>query len=882
MIEGGTSVEHPSSGLPHKSLLCSAFHQLLTAKTLRLKIDNVGFVAVLAVQRYLAEQQIANDKCIDSYCYDVTVTDGVWQAKCYLASNLNHLVQKNRLRSGIDIQITQCSFVYNERRLGRGLVCIEGIEFGSEHSDILRSLKDVDTLPVWSKEGDVTAIVVQNDAPLQLSRKYYLSLWNNEDPHGRLWIPCIPPTDVVLDVSKMILLSDLESVFGSCHRYLPLLVRILHKSRLRFYGKMETKIDIPFQAYFEVADQSGSMSMVLWNALCPEWYQRLNVGTVLYLQNYTLKRSYPNRSRPCLADPQMKTFTSVEICLNSRDPAVVIDVIPPKSVKPQWGLPDVTHQFITRSELDSLPNNCACDVIGLVTFVGRCERIRNKGTTAPEKYWTYRWVHAVDGTSNLPFVLEIFASSQPEIFSGIYPMTYLVCTQMRVCRESESTVYLTSSCETQIFTTGYHKGKPYVSDPKVKSFIQWTKTLKDSVMLKKTVIGGHYRFPPSPSVFTQTLADGVADVPVIAASELQRELESLQYREHKRLAIQGQITAVQYVAWPEEDQASARSAEQAGLEKTTPGPTNVSTGPPPPGDRGAVTVTATEAGADSDTGPSAGNPPPCKRKKGRRRKREVKRRYLTRATMLEERESRQGCSTEGDLQEEEEGSNSDYEEEQKEDEPQDGNPDCTRARGLQCPTEGKQAGECRGASWESSTWAMLRESVPAHFSFNGLQPESIPRKFSFEDREYLLQQSNLHPAKWLPHEFHPDQNINRYIPVACNGYFKITVLGINQQAAIDVMFVPVLSSEDPRSVGLPRDPHDNTLLSCLSMGFVSPLRTPADKDQPSHPDPGDIMQTAAELEAMHVVCLIDFCHLGGEKVEVFINKVYKMTDVAFV
>lgn len=33
-----------------------------------------------------------------------------------------------------------------------------------------------------------------------------------------------------------------------------------------------------------------------------------------------------------------------------------------------------------RSELDKLPNNSACDVIGLVTFVGRVERVKSKGS----------------------------------------------------------------------------------------------------------------------------------------------------------------------------------------------------------------------------------------------------------------------------------------------------------------------------------------------------------------------------------------------------------------------------------------------------------------------------------------------------------------------
>lgn len=53
------------------------------------------------------------------------------------------------------------------------------------------------------------------------------------------------------------------------------------------------------------------MSLVLWNELCPEFYQKLNVGTVMYLQNYTLKQSYSNRSHPQMDHHRLKTFTSV-------------------------------------------------------------------------------------------------------------------------------------------------------------------------------------------------------------------------------------------------------------------------------------------------------------------------------------------------------------------------------------------------------------------------------------------------------------------------------------------------------------------------------------------------------------------------------------------
>ncbi|NXK02428.1 RADX protein, partial [Herpetotheres cachinnans] len=303
--------------------------------------------------------------------------------------------------------------------------------------------------------------------------------------------------------SKLTSLGQLEMTWRSRVHFHPLLVRVLHKSRLRYYGKPEKKMDMPYQAYFEVADGSGMMSMVLWNSLCPEWYNSIKVGTVLLLEQYAIKTSYPFKTQPTPGDSQMKRFATIEINLNVRNPPTKISIIPEEIVKPEWGLPEVKYRFITRSELDDLPNNHSCDVIGLVTFVGRAERARKR--EHGEDFWLYRWAHAIDGTSDQPFILEIFATSQPDVFKHIHPMTYLVCTQMRVVRDltenPSSTIYLTTSNESQIFITGWHKGQPYTKDTKVKNFIQWTKTQSEADQMKKTVIGGYYPFPRPPNNF---------------------------------------------------------------------------------------------------------------------------------------------------------------------------------------------------------------------------------------------------------------------------------------------------------------------------------------------------------------------------------------------
>lgn len=42
----------------------------------------------------------------------------------------------------------------------------------------------------------------------------------------------------------------------------------------------------------------------------------------------------------------------------------------------------------------------------------------------------------------------------------------------------------------------------------------------------------------------------------------------------------------------------------------------------------------------------------------------------------------------------------------------------------------------------------------------------------------------------------------------------------------------------------------------------------------------DVLASAAELEDTHVVCILDLCHLGGDEVEVLVNKVFRVTELS--
>ncbi|XP_030009488.1 RPA-related protein RADX isoform X2 [Sphaeramia orbicularis] len=818
------------------SFLQKTLERLSSTQCLKLKAEESSPVAVIALQRYLSEQTDGQQPQPDTYSYDVTVTDGVWRAKCFLDPRLNHLVHKSVLRTGADVRITQCSFVYNERRLGHGYICIENLTCGL--SSVWLRGQDVTALPILVKHGMERSVALQSDVPLQVSRKHYLALWNNDDPEGDMWAIGSPSSDTVLDVTKITLLCNLESNIRNTWKPLPLLVKIMNKSRLRYYGKFGQKIDYPYQAYFEVADQSGMMSLVLWNELCPEFYQRLNVGMVLYLQNYTLKQSYSKRSRPQMGHHRMMSFNSVEICLNPRNPASVITVISPKSVLPQWELPEVPYQFTTRSELEKLPKSSVCDIIGLVTFVGRVERVKSKGNIVPEKYWTYRWVHAVDGSSDLPFILEVFSSSQSEIFNHICPMTYLVCTQMRVCRVEGSVPYLTTSCETEMFITGHHKGQPYVTDPRVKSFIQWTKTLKDNIVLQKTAVGGHYCYPPAPKIFTQSADNATAQIPLVAFTDLKREIETLHYREHKRLAIQGQIMAVQYMkSLKTMDSYQTEEGETSGFPVDTCEDTEQDS----TCDRGMVgQTTAASLSPSSEKVLTRGG-----KKRGQTREGHQSS-VIFRSTPAK-RAGHEGTEIRQEQEEIKSGSKEMHHVENQ---------------------------DSDVLSWQSSSWPKQQQDVPEHLHHGRLFEDSISQRFTFDEKNVLLQLSNLHPSRWKS-----EQTTDTAPSVVCPGYYQITILGINKQLAVNAAYLPVVHSDEPRAVGLPQDPHGNSALSCLSSGFFCPLSNTADLSQSILPQPEEILATASELEDLHVVCVLDLCHLGGNKVEILINKVYGVNEV---
>ncbi|XP_064015625.1 RPA-related protein RADX [Pogoniulus pusillus] len=810
-------------------------------------------VTVVAVERYLAE---GSPPGAAQYWYDVTLADGACRQRCHLAPRLNGLVQRAHLRAGARLRLTRCSYLYDERRLHYGFLCLEGLQLAGHAA------------------GPAAAPPRHRLPPLRGEKKHYLPLWNNEDPYGDVWVADRPQEQTNADVSRVTSLGQLEMTWRSRLHFPPLLVRVLHKSRLRYYGKPEKKVDMPYQAYFEVADGSGMMSVVLWNSLCPEWYNSMKVGTVLLLEQYAIKNSYPFKTQPTPGDSQMKRFTTIEINLNVRDPPTKISIIPEEMVKPEWGLPEVKYRFITRSELDDLPNNHSCDVIGLVTFVGRAERTRKR--EHGEDFWLYRWAHAIDGTSDQPFILELFATSQPDVFEHIHPMTYLVCTQMRVVRDHtenpSSRTYLTTSNESQIFVSGWHKGQPYTKDTKVKNFIRWTKTQNEADQMKKTVIGGYYPFPRPPNNFSKYCKHNKVELVLKAIGDTGKEIEALHYREHKRIAVQGIISAIRYISCSSaaeeatggelvekdtsESLRSAAMSREDGFHKgknTNLQSKEVESLQEPPGTPGkhlhqallpkkssAKRRTPRRLYKDAEQGSKSSHP------------------YFTRSARR-----RLGLG---------EFSHEDFVQDKSKEAVSDS---FTDQEGMTDVPEAEETGRTC-ASWQSDLWAQVKDKLMKYLHHSTIFPESIPRKFDYVHKDLLMQQYNLHAAVHQPKE--TDKNINEFRSASGLGCYEVTVLGINHDVAIDVAFLPLFCPEDPHLFQL-YDTENDTLLSCMS--HISACQQKATNDGRLHgvfPLSDEIVKAAMDLDGKHVVCILDLCHLGEDKVEVFLSKIYKTVE----
>ncbi|XP_036967077.1 RPA-related protein RADX isoform X2 [Acanthopagrus latus] len=852
------------------------------------------FLSVVDLQRYSRDQgsSVYFPQAVLSGedLYDVTLTDGDCRLRVTLDPCLNRLVERNVLQPGsvlrnttfissMAAQLPECPGASEGRDSYRllGVEVTDGApaEEEEEEDGVRRVDVDWDSLPWFGSEPAGPLV------PLRANRSVFLPLWNNVDYSGEVWREAPPPEEEEEDDEEeqearrpAVTVSELRDSFLSGRRGVTrgavqhqLIVRIINKSHLMYYGRTDRNCECPYKAVLEVCDRTGSVCVVLWNSVCVSWYCRLKPGDIISLRRYRVKQHYQ-------AEPD-----DIEISVNSRNPAARIAILPESSVSPECLPGEPTYSFHTRyshnhththththrhththtqTHTDSLSLSCSkelldrphgvvCDVIGLLTFSGRSERIRSKDGRGAELL-EYRWLRLEDGTSNQPIMVKLFSTSQPESHQKLLPLSVVVCSRLKLIRSADRTdasFYLTNTTHTQVYCTGlgHHSEMSYRKLRPVRQFLHWLRSQEDGQVLSRALIGGFF-IHPTPAVSLETyMKDRRGEPGFLRGAELQREMERLCYRERCTFCIQGTVTMVTYSHRGEEDRClfwtdrasplspSSPSSPSSLLSKSSPRPPpspslSSSSSPllPLPSTPRSFRPPLSSSSSFSPTSSAVSQltPRPLDHSAGKSWKRkqllpaETPKKRRPSVTLQPEQNNKTVILFEASM-EFLENANTD----------EDDNDD------------------------DASSFV----TAPLLPAFPPVAMETLPMRYDHTHREEQAAAVAMGGKASLAGKFD-------FVP---EDYYTLRLRALSDGVMVDVIFLPHSSSSSTSLLH-----HSNTWTSILSHGAFS-SHTPA-------PSPADLIAMAAQLANQRLVCVLEACHLGGARTELILSRAFHLTD----
>lgn len=296
-------------------------------------------VRILDIYRHIVDKSfpILDPDFTDAF--DVVITDGRYKTKCLLSTSLNSLVYEHKLRKNSIVTVAECSSLIDEESLEQApYVILQGIEI-------------LDQAPENTEETQSEIAFCENatqnekeELPLAASRGYYLPLWNDEDYFGAKWFsdPHLNPSN---PITNAITIFDLDSFWKALPRPFPALIgRVVSKSRLNHYGKAtDEKRKYPYQAYFELEDRTGTVTVCIWSSLCVLLYNYLQVGDIVAILNYRVARKFGQRSN---AVYNTSPAASIEISVNPSSPTSEVYKLGTDELGPVWKLPAVPYRYL--------------------------------------------------------------------------------------------------------------------------------------------------------------------------------------------------------------------------------------------------------------------------------------------------------------------------------------------------------------------------------------------------------------------------------------------------------------------------------------------------------------------------------------------------------
>lgn len=181
------------------------------------------------------------------------------------------------------------------------------------------------------------------------------------------------------------------------------------------------------------------------------------------------------------------------------------------------------------------------------------------------------------GTTTLPIILQLYASSQPEAFDSISAGKVLVCARMLLKIESQDSkhrkfCFLTTTRETQLYVLKQPsdaKNKPFTGSSAIDDAIKWRQSDEAKRLLGRSCSGGYFDFPPLPHSLESYKMTFPQESPMDLTTtvNLGFVLNELHFREHVRLHIQGIIVAMEFVPAESSEGTSYQTAGETSCSQ---------------------------------------------------------------------------------------------------------------------------------------------------------------------------------------------------------------------------------------------------------------------------------------------------------------------------
>jgi hypothetical protein len=531
---------------------------------------------VLAVKRYLTDTficQITGETASADfpYIFDILLTDGVHKRKFLLSPALNSLVCKNILRVGSTIEVKEVRPVMGHAHI---LLLFE------------ISVKNLRTVagdfPFWPYASERE----KQDVPFISSRGSYLSLWNSVDPHGQPWesysVKSLDEDEAVKFRRDRWKLENISSKHVGMKCSFVVCGRVITKSRLVHFGKPKDCGKLfPFMFNFVIQDETATIPVVAWEDMCVKLFKTIHVGDILTVQRYKVKQKYQrmislvqspvpqltqahihklqsltSSTKGMIPCPLTASSQQIEISLMNNSVVRLISVAHANSLGLKI-LP-VVYKFVQISELQHLADNIILDVMGVVTFVGQWERLRQAAEvskTCPD-LWSFRWVAINDESTTKSILLQLFACSNPMAWNAVEQGKVLVCTRCLISSSVTSsrgkparTIFLTTTTDSQIYVApssiGASRRGPFCHTSRYVDVVTWSVSEEGKKSVAHGCVAGSLSFPPYPTSL-QELQDKVT-LELTSISSIPSILEKLHYRERCSIVIQGSIVGFKLV-----------------------------------------------------------------------------------------------------------------------------------------------------------------------------------------------------------------------------------------------------------------------------------------------------------------------------------------------